>query len=98
MTPEEFSARSAALGHAIQTGVALEQQIDPSNGSPKHLRVGVNMALVEHAAIVKLLIAAGVFTEAQYFEAVITELEAEKARYTARLEAHYGGATKINLV
>jgi hypothetical protein len=98
MTPEEFNARYAALTHAIQAGTGLEQSSYSKDGKPKHLRVGITLARIEHTAVARLCIAAGIFTEAQYFDAVIAELEREKAIITARLEAHYGGHTKINLV
>jgi hypothetical protein len=98
MTPKEFSARYEALAHAIQAGTGLEQGSYSKDGEPKHLRVGITLARVEHTAVARLCMAAGIFTEAQYFEAVIAELEVEKATITARLEAHYGGRTKINLV
>jgi hypothetical protein len=98
MTPEEFSAHYKRLAHAIQAGTGLEQGSYSRDGEPKHLRVGITLARVEHAALVGLLIEAGVFTNEQYAAAVIAGLEAEKATITARLEAHYGGATKINLV
>lgn len=98
MTPNEFSARYEALAHAIQAGTGLEQNSYSKDGEPKHLRVGITLARIEHTAVARLCMAAEIFTEAQYFDAVIAELEAEKATITARLEAHYGGHTKINLV
>ena len=98
MTPNEFRARYEALAHAIQAGTGLEQGSYSRDGEPKHLRVGITLARVEHTAVAQLCMAAGLFTEGQYFAAVLAELEREKAMITARLEAHYGGRTKINLV
>ena len=42
--------------HAMQSGVAFKMHTDPSETQPKHLRVGVNSAMVEQSAIAKLLI------------------------------------------
>ena len=100
MTPEQYEEH-LRLGHAIQTGVAHELEIDPSGGTPKHLRTGLNMEMCSHAALAKLLIAKGIITEAEYGAAVLAELEAEKARYEERLTEHYrkktGRRTKITL-
>lgn len=100
MTPEQFEEH-LRLGHAIQTGVARELEIDPSSGAPKHLRTGLNMEMCSHAGLVRLLIAKGLFTEAEYGAAVLAELEAEKARYEERLTEHYrrktGSTAKITL-
>lgn len=95
MTAEKFMARFAELAHAIQTGVAYDHAAGSKDGTPKHLRTGINLALVQHAAIVKLLIAAGVCTEQQYHEACIAELEAEVARYEARLAKRYGKTIRL---
>lgn len=94
---EDQARRYAAAAHAVQTGVAYELEIDPKSGTPKHVRTGLNIEMCSHAALVRLLIAAGVFTEPQYVEAVIAELLAEKRRYEERLTRHYGGQTKITL-
>lgn len=69
----------------MQSGVAYEMERDPKPASPKHLRVGVNVALCDHAALVRLLMAKGLFTEEEYFSTLADEMEREKARYEARL-------------
>ena len=71
--------------HAMQTGVAIEMNISPRETDPKHLRVGINSAMVEHSALVKLLIAAGIITENQFMEALAQAMEEEQARYEKRL-------------
>ena len=57
---------------------------------PKHLRVGVNSAMCDHAALVRVLIAKGILTEDEYLEAVADEMEREQKRYEERLTAKYG--------
>jgi hypothetical protein len=86
----------AAL-HAMQSGVALQLEHNPSGGSPKHLRVGVNSAKVEHAALAKLLIDKGIITEAEYTEALAEMMEREVRMYEDELTRMYGGQTKITL-
>jgi len=82
--------------HAMQTGVAYKMEHDPSETSPKHLRVGINSAMVDAAALAKLLIAKGVITEDEYTTAITEEMGREVARYEAWLSEHYGGK-KITL-
>ena len=82
--------RYEAALHAVQTGVAAWMQVDPSEIEPKHLRVGVNSALLDSAALVKLFIAKGVFTEEEYAEALVEAVEGEVRRYQEKLQEHYG--------
>jgi hypothetical protein len=95
MTRNEFAQRYADLGHAIQTGVAMDHGQGSPDGSPKHLRVGVNLTKCDHSAIVQLLVKKGVITEEEYFESSIEMLEREKAHYEARLSNELG--TKVTL-
>lgn len=84
MTAEEFAAVSARIvaarerysraAHAMQSGVAMEMNYRPQPTEPKHLRVGVNTALVDHGALVTLLIAKGVFSEVARYEKHIGDL------------------------
>jgi hypothetical protein len=89
--------RLAAAQHAVQTGVLLELQRtralaasgrpadvhrdDDGACSPKHLRVGVNMAMVEASVLAKLLIDKGLVTEREYFEALCEGTEEEQRKY-----------------
>jgi hypothetical protein len=77
--------------HAVQTGIKTEMELGQSRDlEPKHLRVGINSALVDSAAIAHLLMAKGVISEAEYYEALAEEAEREQARYEARLSAALG--------
>lgn len=99
-TIDELRAQVAALSHAIQTGVAYELEKDPRSGTPKHLRTGVNIALVESGALVRLLVKKGLITEEEYYAELIAGLEDEKNTYERRVQALYGdgGKTTIKLV
>lgn len=83
--------------HGIQTGIALEIERGSNCASPKHLRVGVNSAMCEHAAIVRLLIAKGIITEEEYAEAITDEFNRELARVEKNINEQYGGDGKIKL-
>lgn len=71
--------------HAMQTGVAFTMQQDPKDTDPKHLRVGINSALVETGAIVALLVDKGVTTYEEYFKYLADKMEAEVQTYAERL-------------
>lgn len=83
------------LAHAMQTGVAYELEKDPKSGTPKDLRVGLNSAMVNDAALARLLIAKGVITLEEYEAEVTAEMQREVKRYEDRLTERYG--TKITL-
>jgi len=76
--------RYAAACHAMQTGVKYEMALGSPDTTPKHLRVGVNSAMVNDAAITKLLIEKGLFTMEEYAKAVADEMELEVQRYEDR--------------
>ena len=76
--------------HAMQSGVALEHSRDNSDGSPKHLRVGVNSAMCDHGALVALLIKKGLISEAEYLEEIRLAMNHEVDRYQKDLARKYG--------
>lgn len=90
MFNEDQDRRYRAAAHAMQSGVAYDQGQGSQDGSPKHLRVGVNSAMVETSAIARLLVAKGIVTEEEYAEAIVAGMEAEAKRYEAELTARYG--------
>ena len=95
MNTEEFQQKNLELGHAIQTGVKMEMELGSKDTEPKHLRVGVNMALLETGGIAKLLIDKGIITEEEYYDQMVKMMEIEVKNYEERLSSHYG--TKITL-
>lgn len=105
MTDEEIAAafkdydmlalaeRYEAAAHKMQTGVALEMH-DPERmraTEPKHLRVGVNSALVDSSALALALMRKGVLTPKEYLSALVTKMEEEANAYERR--AQRGGAS-----
>lgn len=93
MTSEEFGEKYTRLAHAVQTGIAQMMGADGADckeTQPKHLRVGINMSMCEHAALAKLLIEKKIITENEYYSAIIAELEREVRRYEQTLCKRYG--------
>lgn len=85
--------RYLAAVHAVQSGVKAEIATKGEAGAgadPKHLRVGVNMAMSDHGALVALLLEKGIITEAEYADKLAEFAEREKAGYEQRLTAHFG--------
>lgn len=93
-TPEQAEQYNR-IAHAIQSGVAMELAHDPSSGNPKHLRVGVNLRAVEHSALVRLLIANGIITSAQFYESLLASMQEELGRYEARLSDQHGAPVHL---
>lgn len=87
-TVDQAKARYLAAAHAMQSGVAMAMNYDPSQTDPKHLKVGVNSAMVTASAIVHLLIAKGVITEAEYFSGLADLMESERDDYAKVVEEH----------
>lgn len=85
--------RYMEAAHAVQTGVMYDQEATPD--SFKHLRTGVNSAMVNSAAIASLLIARGVFTKEEYVASLADEMEREQARYEALLTERFGREVKL---
>jgi hypothetical protein len=81
--------------HAMQTGVAMKMAIDPGETSPKHLRVGVNSAMCDQAALARLLVNKGVITQQEYEAAVTDEMGREVARYQTWLTEHVGQKVRL---
>lgn len=97
----EYQRRYRAAAHAMQSGVGYKMQHDIGDTTPKHLRVGVNSAMVEHAALVEMLVDKGILTWTDYYRALAEGMEAEKQRYQTWLNDFYdgrGGGVRVTLV
>ena len=79
-----------ALAHAMQSGVKAKAAYTDDETNGVDLRVGVNMAMVEHAALTDLLMEKGVITEEEYLNALDAALQHEVRRYEAELSTHFG--------
>ena len=94
MTEEQLH-KYQALCHAMQTGVATDHAHGSTDGSPKHLRVGINSAMVEHSALVRLFIRIGLFTEEEYADALIEAMQEEVTGYEKMLSERLGAQIKL---
>lgn len=92
-------ARYTAAAHALQSATKVVLDLDAaggpilpetSSGSPKHLRVGLDLRAADHGALVRLLIAKGVFTEAEYLEAIANAAEQEARDAATRASQRLG--------
>lgn len=72
--------------HGMQSAVAFEMNKRSEPTEPKHLRVGVNAAMVDHSALVNLLIKKGIITEEEYLEELRLAMNHELDRYQKSLD------------
>jgi hypothetical protein len=86
------------LSHAMMTGVGHDVQLRPESTSAKHVRTGINAALVSHAALVRLLMEKRLITDVEYWRAAVEEMRREVERYEQILSESTGGRTSIRLV
>lgn len=78
----------------MQSGVAMKMHYGVDH-EPKHLRVGVNSAMVDSAALAELLIHLGLITRHEYLYAIMAGMEREKETYEQELSDRHG--TRITL-
>lgn len=92
LTPAERADvdRYEAAMHAVQSGVKAEHELGSDDGSPKHLRVGINSAIIQTTALVRLLVDAGAFSRADWWRALADETHRERQRYEAELSDRLG--------
>lgn len=80
-TSEDAQQRYLYFMHALQSGVAAKQGLDPSETEPKNLRVGVNSAMLQQGTVVRLLIAKGIITAEEWWIALADSAQAEVQAY-----------------
>lgn len=95
-TVAQARERYYAAAHAMQSGVAAKMERAPKETEPKHLRTGVNAAMVEHAALIRLLLNTGVINERDYFVALADAMQDEVAMYERELTERLG--TEVTLL
>jgi hypothetical protein len=84
------------LQHAMQSGVAYSMHQQPNDQThPKHLRVGVNTAMVQIAALVNTLVAAGVIDGRKFQDEANRLMRREVESYEAELREAYGTQIKL---
>ena len=71
----------------------IDNKMFETSDSPKHLRVGVNAAMCDQSALVKLLISKNIITLEEYTKAIADEMEEEVKRYEKRINDEVYGKT-----
>jgi hypothetical protein len=94
-TAMDDSERYAAAARAMRTGVELEQRHNDQPTRPTVLRAAANAAFVDGDALVRLLIAKGVFTLDEYTKAQADAMVREVVRYEQRLSNLVDGIVKL---
>lgn len=79
----------------MQAGVAMEMEAGTKETEPKHLRVGVNAAMCDSAALAKLLIAKGLFTWEEYYKEIADQMELEVKSYEEKLSKRFNRAISL---
>ena len=92
---DELKNQYLQLAHAMQSGVAAMMDVDDNATRAKHLRVGVNSAMVETSTIATLLVKKGVITEEEWFEGLIEMMRKEVLMYEKRLSEKFGNVIKL---
>jgi len=85
----ELRARYLEALHKVQTGIQMllnAPLADYHECEPKHLRVGISSALVDSAALQKVLLDKGVITEEELAKALAELAEREAADYEIRVQ------------
>ena len=84
----KLAKRYKELSHAMQTGVELSKE--KGDQEPKHLRVGINVALADQSSLAYLLIRKGVITNEEFLQAIVEGMELEVESYRARIASETG--------
>lgn len=83
---KQLANRYVSATHKMQSGVAFMQEQGANEIKPKHLRVDINAALCDIAALGHLLIKKGIIKEEEYVEAVASQMEEEVEKYLNKIE------------
>ena len=92
---EEATKRYRAAAHAVQSGIASRMEIDLAIVSPKHMRVSIDLRAADQAGLATLLMEKGIFTAAEYHEAMAKAAEDEQKRVEEQLSKHFGREIKL---
>ena len=79
--------------HAVQSAIALDIELHGANAAgadAKHLRTGINSALVDSWGLASLLIDKGVFTKGEYLASMAAAAERERDAVTERMRRKTG--------
>jgi hypothetical protein len=76
--------------HGVQSAISYEMEMGIGRAThPKHLRVGVDSAMISDAAVVRLLIEKGVFTEEEFEESLRLQANYELDSYQQKYKVAF---------
>ena len=91
----ELNERYLAAMHAVQSGIKMKMERGWDGASPKHLRVGVDSAMVNDWAVAEFLIRKGIMTKLEYLELLVEGAENEKRALELDLTSSIGVRIKL---
>lgn len=84
------------LAHSLQSGVALQLELNPLIGTPKDLCTGLNKCMVETSALISLLVECGVITNVQFVKALVKGMTQEVQAFEHMLSHHYKSTVHLH--
>jgi hypothetical protein len=81
--------------HGVQAGVGMKLELDPTFGTAKDIRTGVDASKADMGGLVNLLITKGVFTDVEYMEAVAASMKQEHQRWEEEISQMLGTDTVL---
>jgi hypothetical protein len=91
----ELRRRYERACHAMQTGVAMKMNYHEQEAAPKHLRTGINSAMVETSVLTQFLLEKGIITEQEFWAKMCSQMETEVAMYKQWLDDHLDGSITL---
>lgn len=82
--------RYVRAAHRVQSAIMVLMAFDRRYTEPKKLRTGIDLTKADMGGLTTLLIAKGVFTAAEYTEALETSAEREADDYEKSVQAVLG--------
>jgi len=92
---KELAEEIQKLQYAMQTGIMYMVEKGSKTCQPKHMRTGINSALIFNGSVVRLLVEKGLITREEYAEAAVADLRAEVKRYESELSEIFKSNIKL---
>jgi hypothetical protein len=81
--------------HGVQAGIGMKLELDPTFGTAKDIRTGLDTSKADQGGLVNLLIMKGVFTDVEYMEAIVTSMKQEHRRWEEEISQVLGTDTVL---
>lgn len=87
---EEKKALYLRMMHGLQSSIAALMSFDLALGEKKHLRVGVDSALIQSSALARLLIEKDLITEEEFWDSTLIVLAEDLTKNRERFAKEMG--------